>query len=646
MLRYLRENTGNWIIKLFLGIIVIVFVFLGVGSFGTKRNDSIATINDDPITIKEYQQAYKSIVDQMRARFGKNLNDDILKALNVKQQALDSLIEQKIILAQADKLKINVSDKELQEILLSIKAFQKDGKFDLDQYKKVLSLNSLNPEIFEELQINSIRQQKIKDMVLSAVNVSDLEARNWYLFQNTKIAVDYLLFDPKGYSDINPDEDQVKASYIENKDQYKSEPKIKAVYLKFSPEDYKDTVSVTESDIKEYYEQHQEQFKIPQKIEARHILIKVNEDAEEEVVKATEKRAREIYVKAVDEGQDFEQLAKQYSEGPSKENGGYLGVFEKQSMVKPFADKAFAMKAGEISTPVRTRFGWHIIKIIAKFDASTKTLAQSSEKIKKELKQQKLQNLTYDKAGEAFDAVIDGDDLEQVALIAKQNIITTKEFSILGEGVNMADNKGFARAAFELPLGDISDVKQFGDSYYLIKVVKKIDPVVQELDIVKDRVRKALKTKMQTARAKEDAQLYLTKALEIKKSDTKVLDTEKSVKKILDKLANDHKLNIKSTELFIRNGNVEGVGNSPEFIQASFSLNNNNTIYPEIIKTSGGFCIIGLKERQLPEESEISENINSVKDEIIWRKQAQSFQAWVAELKKQCEINYDPEFLN
>ena len=79
MLRYLRENTGNWIIKIFLGIIVVVFVFLGVGSFGSKRNDSIATINDESITIKEYQQAYKTIVDQMRARFGKNLNDDILK---------------------------------------------------------------------------------------------------------------------------------------------------------------------------------------------------------------------------------------------------------------------------------------------------------------------------------------------------------------------------------------------------------------------------------------------------------------------------------------------------------------------------------------------------------------------------------------
>lgn len=646
MLRYLRENTGNWIIKLFLGIIVIVFVFLGVGSFGTKRNDSIATINDEPITLKEYQQAYKSIVDQMRARFGKNLNDDILKALNVKQQALDSLIEQKIILAQADKLKINVSDQELQETLLSIKAFQKDGKFNLDQYKKVLSLNALNPEIFEELQINSIRQQKIKDMVLSAVSVSDLEAKNWYLFQNTKIAVDYLLFDPKDYSDIHPDEDQIKSFYSENKDQYKSEPKIKAVYLKFSPEDYKDTVNVTESDIKEYYDLNPEQFKTPQKIEAGHILIKVNEDAEEAVVKEAEKRAQDIYVMAADKGQDFEQLAKQYSEGPSKDNGGYLGVFEKKSMVKPFADKAFSMKAGEISTPVRTRFGWHIIKIIAKFDASTQTLAQSSEKIKKDLEQQKLQNLAYDKAGEAFDAVIDGDDFEQVALIANQNIVTTKEFSILGDGINIADNAGFARAAFELPLDDISDVKQFGDSYYLIKVVKKIDPVVQELELVKDRVRKELTAKLQTTRAKKDAQLYLTKALGVEKTATKKPDAKKPDAKKLDQLAKDHQLNFNSTELFTRNGNVEGVGNSPEFIQAGFSLNENNTIYPETIKTSAGFYIIGFKERQLPEESEISENLNSVKDEIIWRKQAQSLQAWMAELKKQYEINYDPEILN
>jgi len=320
------------------------------------------SVDDKPITIKEYQQVYKSIVDQMRTRFGKNLNDDILKALNVKQQALDTLIEQKIILSEADKLKIKVSDKELQENLMSIKAFQRDGKFDLAQYKKVLSLNSLNPEIFEASQMNSLIQQKVRNLVLDSVNVSDLEARNWYIFQHTKTAVDYLAFTPGDYPDLKPDEDQIKQFYADNKDRYKSEPKIKAIYLSFSPEDYKDQVSVTQENIKEFYEQHIQEFKVPEKVEARHILFKLAEDADEDAVKAAEKKALDVYEMAA-EGKDFEALARQYSEGPSKDNGGYLGTFEKESMVKPFADMAFTMKAGEISKPVRTMFGWHIIQV-------------------------------------------------------------------------------------------------------------------------------------------------------------------------------------------------------------------------------------------------------------------------------------------
>ena len=630
MLRYLRENTGNWIIKIFLGIIVVVFVFLGVGSFGSKRNNSVATINDEPITREEYQQAYKTIVDQMRARFGKNLNDDILKALNVKQQALDSLIEQKLILSQADKLEIAVSDKELQQSLQSIKAFQKEGKFNLDQYKKVLSLNSLNPEIFEQNQINSLRQQKVRNMVLSAVNVSDLEARDWYLFQNTKIAVDYLLFNPISYSDIHPSEEQIKNFYTENKDNYKTDSKIKAVYLKFSPEDHKDKVTINETDIKGYYEQHQEEFKIPQKVEARHILIKVAKDAEEAEVNAAEKRALEIY-EMIGKGQDFEQLAKQYSEGPSKEGGGYLGIFEKQSMVKPFADKAFSMKAGEIGKPIRTQFGWHIIQVVKKFEASTQTLAQVSGKIKKELEQQELQNLAYDKAGEAFDAVIDGDDFEQVALIANKKIMETKEFSITGEGLDIADNTGFARAAFELSLDDISDVKQLGDAYYLIKPILKIEPVVQALDLVQDRILKELTAKLQKEQAKKDAQLCITK-----------LNDEKT----LDQLAEERHLKIKSTNLFTRNGTIEGVGNFPEFNQAGFSLNQNNKIYSKTIETPAGYYIIGLKEKKFPEEFEILENLKNIKNEISWKKQTQSYQAWINELKKHSEINYDPQLLD
>ncbi|MBT6340884.1 MAG: peptidyl-prolyl cis-trans isomerase [Desulfobacula sp.] len=631
MLRYLRENTGNWIIKIFLRIIVIVFVFLGVGSFGSKRNDSIVTINDESITIKEYQQAYKAIVDQMRATFGKNLNDDILKALNVKQQALDSLIEQKLVLAQADKLEIMVSEKELQDNLFSIKAFQKNGRFNIDQYKKVLSLNSLNPEIFEFNQLNLLRQQKVKDIVLSTVNVSDFEARDWYIFNNTQTAVDYLQFDPDNYSGIQPDEKQINSFYAENKDRYKSEPKLNAVYLKFSPKDYQDKIKITQANIKDYYEQSQEQFKIPQKVEARHILIKVAEDAKEEKVNEALKRAQDIFDLTV-KGEDFEQLAKQYSEGPTKDNGGYLGIFDKQSMVKPFADKAFSLGAGEISKPVRTTFGWHLIKVVAKFDASIQTLAMASENIKKGLEQLEMQNLAYYKAGEAFDAVIDGDDFEQVALIANKKLVSTKDFDISGQGLEIEDNKSFASACFDLNTDAISDVKEIGGSYYLIKIVKKIEPVLQAIDIVSDTVLKDLKLKLQIQKAKEDAQLIVSKI-----SDGKTLEN----------LSKENNFVLKSTKLFTRNSSVEDIGNSSAFVQASFSLSENNTIFPEIIEVASKYFIVGFKEIKYPEETEIIENLKTVKTQISSKKLSQYYQAWVNELKNNSKINYDnPEILN
>jgi peptidyl-prolyl cis-trans isomerase D len=337
----------------------------------------------------------------------------------------------------------------------------------------------------------------------------------------------------------------------------------------------------------------------------------------------------DIYEMAVKD-QDFGELAKKYSQGPSKETGGYLGTFEKKAMVKPFADKAFSMETGEISKPVRTMFGWHIIKLVNKFEASTKTLDQVSKTIIQTLESTEKQNMAYYQAGEAFDAVIDGDDFDQVALIAGKKIIKSDEFSIDGKGLDLGDNAGFARAAFELPEDDISDVKQFGDSYYLIKVVKKIEPVVLEFDFVKAIVLDELKAKFQKEQAKKDAKLYLAKAVEAN---------------AIEQSGKDNKLKIKTTKLFTRAGKIEDVGNSDEIVKAGFSLSKDNKIYPEIIETSFGYLIVGFNKRKIPEDSEISKNIEALKKQVLSKKQSQSYQAWMSQLRKQNKITYNSQLL-
>jgi peptidyl-prolyl cis-trans isomerase D len=630
MLSYLRENTGNWIIKIFLGIIVIVFVFLGVGSMSSNKNKNIATIDDEPITFNEFQAAYKMVVEQMRTRFGDNLNDDLLKALNVKQQAINSLIDRKLVEKEAEKLNILVSDKELQDALLSIKAFQIDGAFNLEQYKKVLGFNSTNPEIFEVSQRSAIKEKKVRDLVLSGITVSDMEARDWYIFQNTKVAVDFIKVDSNTFTDVIPNDVQIKKQYEDNKDMYKSQPSRKAVYLKFSPEDHKGELVVTDDHVKDFYEQNLDQFKVPEKVEARHILIKVDENADEAVVETARKQALEIYEKAA-KGQDFSELAKELSQGPSRDNGGYVGIFDKASMVKPFGDKAFSMKPGEISKPIKTMFGWHIIKVMAKFEATVETLAQATEKIRTDLEVQEFQNMAYYQAGEAFDSVIDGDDLEQVALITKRKVMTTDYFSGNGEGLDLEDSAGFAQAAFSLVNDEISDVKQLGNNFYLIKVIEKTEPEVLTLETVKESIVLTLTAKFQKEAARKAAQTLAEKA-----------KTAGSI----EQLARENDKILATTNLFTRNESIEPIGSAPELVKAAFTLGLENPVHPAVLETAKGLYIIGFKDRQVPKDEIVDENLQKMKQEIARRKQGQYYASWIEELKTKTKIEINSKYLN
>lgn len=630
MLRYLRENTGNWIIKTFLGIIVIVFVFLGVGSMNANKNNEVAVVNDQPITFNEFQDAYKNAVARMRQQFGNNLNDDLLKALNVKQQAINGLIDQKLMTMEAEKLKIVVSDEELQDALVALKAFQKNGVFDMELYKQVLARNSLTPETFEVLQRNAMRETKLRDLVLSGITVTEAEAMSWYLFQNTKMAIDYIKVDPATFTDIAPSKEEIEKQYADNADLYKSQPMRKAAFLVFSPKDHAGQASVTDDQVQTYYDQNLERFTTPEKVEASHILIKLDENADEAIVETARKEAEAVYDKAV-KGEDFAELAKTFSQGPSAASGGYLGVFDKNSMVKPFGDAAFAMKSGDVSKPVQTQFGWHVIKLKARFEASVKTMEEVSPAIRTELEADELQNLAYYKAGEAFDAVVDGDDFEQVALIAKKKIMNTEEFTVNGQGLGIENSAEFAKTAFELSNDEISDVKQMGNLYYLIKVVSVIEPEKLPLEEVSDIIAQTLKIQQQNDAASKAAQDLVAKAQSAES---------------ITALAKENNLTSVSTGLFSRNQPIPDINNSQEIAKAAFGLDKDKMIYPEVMEAGNSFYIIGFKEKLVPEKDQIKDGLAKVKEEMGWMKQRQSFMAWMQSIKSKATIEINTEIIN
>jgi peptidyl-prolyl cis-trans isomerase D len=633
MLRYLRENTGNWIIKFFLGIIIIVFVFLGVGSMNANKRNQVATVNDQTITFAEYRDAYQRMIQRLQQQFGNSLNDDLIKSMNVKQYAVNSLIDQKILEIEAQKLKIVVSDEELKQNLMSVKAFQKDGAFNMDLYKRVLGQNAMTPETFEAVQRNTIRNTKLQRMVANGITVGDQEARVWYSFNNTKIGIDYVVIDPDSFSDLLAGEDQIRTQYDDHHDLYMSEPKRKVAFLVFAPKDFEDQVKIDETLVRDFYDQNQAQFTTPEQVEASHILIRVDEKADGQTVAKAKEEAMSVYDKATN-SIDFAELAKAYSQGPSAASGGYLGRFDRKSMVKPFADAAFAMKPGDVSQPVRTRFGWHIIKVTDKTPETVTPFETAKVQIQKELAASQLQDLAYNKAEDAYDAVLDGDSFEQVALVAAKQPVTTPAFTALGtelKGLNISDPGAFATTAFSLVDNEISEVHKIGNNYYLMQVSEKIEPTLRAYDEVKNEIAVTLTAGMQKQAAKNAAESMLEKA-----------GNDSS----LEKIAGDSQLKVESSKMFTRNEAVPGIAGSEAIAQAAFTLDEKEPVYEHVLEVSGKFYIIGFKEKQAPDATAIAENLDKVKMQLETRKQQDYYSQWLAARKEKAEIRINTDIIN
>ncbi len=635
MLRFMRENTGSWIIKIILGLIVLVFVFLGMGSIGSDSRNQVALVNDIPITMDEYRRSYQNTIEQMRQRFGNNLNDELLQMLQVKKQAMDRLIEERLIASEAERLDIQVSDRELQQSLVSIEAFKKDGVFDMATYRAVLTRNRLTPESFESMQRQSMRQTKVTDLILKSVKVSDIEAGEWYRQNNSEAAVNYVKFEPASYP-VTPDDAEITGYYEKNRENYKSEPERKVQYLKYAFDNYKDKTDITQANIELYYGENPDKFTTPEQVEASHILIKVDAGADETAVESARKEAEEIFKKA-SAGEDFAALAKEFSQGPTKDRGGYLGKFAQNAMVKPFADKAFSMQPDEISEPVKTQFGWHVIKVQSRTGETKKSLEDVTDEIRKTLLDDEIKNLAYNAAAHAFDAVIDGDTLEQAGLITSRKIQEVGPFSMKGPEGDFEDGRSFARIVFELPMNEISDIKEVAKAYYIIKPVEKIEAAVLALDVVKDKVKKDLTAELQQEEAKKAAEVFLTAITDAENTDLGNADLGK-----IAVLAKEKGLELKSTSLFKKYDNIDELGREPEIVAAAFNLSEKNKLASEVIKGNGGYYVIALKEQKEPSDEAIQENMKSSKTSLSQTKQAKVYASWIEKLRSSSIIEIEP----
>lgn len=628
MLRLMRDYATSWMIKIILGAIVVVFVFWGVGSFRNRKANIIASVNGDAITLEEYRSSYNTLLDQMRQRFGNSLNEDLLNMLQLDQQALNQLIERRLVLQEVARLNFRVSDEEVIRSIQSIPAFQTDGAFDSRLYTTILNFNRMTPEIFEAAQKETLLMEKLRTYLFNGFRVSENELEEYFNWKNAAVSIDYLLFDPKTYKDIELTKEAIETYFDENKETYKTDPLRKAQYLFFDPQDYKDEVQISDEAIQNYYLDHKNDYVSPKTVEARHILFKLENGADDQAVAAAKARA-ETVLDLIQKGADFAEMAKKHSEGPSKTNGGHLGTFRKEDMVAPFSEKAFSMQAGEVSEPVQTQFGWHLIKVEKVNPASEQTLEEATDAVRKVLSGEEAKVLAYDKAEAFYESTLEGDDIAQVAAELGLTVKTTDPFSNRGPDKGIANRRGFADAAFALSGNQISDIIDLKDGYYILQVIESIPSKIPELATVKKSVEADLLKDMQATLAEEDANDFLEKLKttgQTEAGDASESDT------------------FKSTDYFKRSEQIPDIGWDNAVSQAAFQLTSENPLPDSAIKGQKGFYVVRLKARRLPDAEEFAKEKQQLQETLVNQKKLKAFNAWLAEARERSDITIREEF--
>jgi peptidyl-prolyl cis-trans isomerase D len=629
MLSLMRKHAGTWMIKIILGAIVIVFIFWGVGSYRSRQSGRVASVNGTIITLDDYRESYNNLIEQVRQSFGNNLNEELIRMLQLRKRALDQLVDKTLMLQAAEKLKLTVSDEELAESIRNIRAFQTAGVFDSGRYLNILSRNRLTPEDFEVQQRETLIINKLQGLIIGSIKVSDLEAQQWYIWNNTETDIDYLVLEPQRYKDIKLTEEELRGYFDQHKDSYKTDPSIKVRYLYFNPEDYAARVKLTEDDIRDYYESNLDEFKTPKTVEARHILIKVDQNADPQQVESARKKAEEIF-KLAKQGQDFAELARKYSEGPTRTKGGYLGTFRREEMVKPFSDKAFSMNAGEISEPVRTPFGWHIIKVEKVNPAKTLTLEEAEADIRKKLTADRAKNMAYDDAEAVYDASFESQNLDRIAAERNLKIQTTGFFTQKKPPQNIKDSARFAAAAFELPVDELSPVQDFTDGYYLLEVVDKLQPQIPELKTVEDKVRNDLLKEKQDQKARDEANLVLK---ELKEGQSLAAVSQK------------FKIPVKQTGFFKRNSSIPEIGAESAIANIAFQLSDENRLPEEVIKGQKGYYVISFRKRREPSLEGFEKEKETIRNQLLQQKTIKIIDAWIARLRSESKISIEEGLL-
>jgi len=509
MLQSIRERAQGVVAGFIVVLISIPFALFGISSYlGIDAERVMATVNGDEILERQFDENYRNFRQNLRERLGKKYNADLLDESILRKQVLDSMIENRVLTQAAGNLGLHAGDEHIRAAIRSNPSFQVAGTFDQQAYERAVRQIGLTPAGYEAQRRAGLVSEQLPKVISGSEFATKRELAELVRLRLQSRQVSYLQIPQERFtSSVEVNDSAVRAHFDANQADYMVPERVKVEYLDLEAASIATTLSVDEETLKGYYEKNKNQYQTAEERRASHILFLVEEDSDEELVRAK----AEGTLQRLKDGESFEELAKAHSEDPSSaEAGGDLDYFSRGVMTEAFEDAVFKLSEGELSGVVKSEFGFHLIKLTAIRAPEGQSFDEAKETIKTAYLSSEAERKFYEYAERLGQLV--WDDQNSLAPAADALGLTIKVSDWItrtGDQDGLLNHKKVRAAAFSddvLNEGLNSEAIELTEDHIVaVRVVAHENAAPEAFDAVKQKVSEQLIAKQGSLKAGQQA---------------------------------------------------------------------------------------------------------------------------------------------
>ena len=627
----IKKVILSGILLVFCGAMVITLIPGGLGSnfgFGAPAAGVVANVAGQEVTVIEVQQQAKQM---LRQQFPKGGAEASMLLPFLASRAAEQLIDEKVMVAEAERIGLRATDQELADELqhgqLATILFPNGAFIGREGYEDFLQRNDLTVPQFEKMEKDFILARKLRALINGSVSVTDSELRHEFERRNTKVKFEYaVLSQDEIRKAIHPTDAELKAFYERNKATYANSipEKRKVKFVLIDTAKLEAQAAITPQELQAYYNQHLDDYRVPEQVKVSHILIKTplagaDGKIDSKGVEEAKKKAQDI-LNQLKAGAKFEDLAKKYSEDPgSGKQGGSLGWMGRGRTVPEFEKTAFSLPKGQLSGLVQSSYGYHIIRIDDKQQAHVKPLAEVKDQIEPVLKQQKAQRAGENEANSLLNQAR-SDGLDKAAAAKGLQVVTTDFFSRTDSLPGMGSAPEFMDVVFSAREKTPPDLAPLPHGYAVFELLAVKPPATPTFEEIRSRVENEFKN--------ERASVLLTQK-------AKELSDRAKAEHDLKKAAKELGATLKTSDLVAPDGQVPDIGSLSGPASVIFDMQPAEISGP--VSAGANAVVVSLLEKRQPSDQEFAQKKEQIRDSLLQSKQGELFGLFVANLRQQME---------